>query len=396
MPSTRAHINPDILVWARKRLNADPALIARRAGTSLDIYEQWENGGKRPTIKQLQKVAKQLRRPVSHFYLEDYPDEPEPRLEMRRVFGGNPKKDTFEFSREVQDCMRRREIALQLYASLGEEPAQLPETFDIEEDPEAVGDAVRYGVLNIDDETQSSWRGRYEALRKWREALERAGVLSFQISGVELSEARGFAFAKRPLPIAAFNSKDSVRGRIFTLLHEFAHILLGRSTLHSEAPFASKDRTESWCNRVAAVILVPKSDLLELQQVRRRDAPRFWTKSEIEGLASRYKVSPSAAIRRLQTFDLINSENFAVLSEQFDSRRSADAVQTESNDSSGGNFYSNKLTQLGSLLPSLAFRSFYANQISAGDLSKVMGTKVDNLGNFEEKVMGSRYAFMEA
>ena len=396
MPSTRAHINPEILVWARRRLNADPALLAKRAGTSLEIYEKWEEGEKRPTIKQLQKVAKQLRRPVSHFYLENYPDEPEPRLEMRRVFGGSPRKDTFEFSREVQDCMRRREIALQLYTSLSEEPAQLPEPFDIYEDPEAVGDAVRYGVLDVDDETQSSWRGQYEALREWREALERAGVLSFQISGVELSEARGFAFAKHPLPIAAFNSKDSVRGRIFTLMHEFAHILLGRSTLHSETPFASNDKTENWCNRVAAVILMPRSDLLSLQQIRRSQTPRFWKDSEIEGLAGRYKVSPSAVIRRLQTFDLINSENFAVLSEQFDSRRSADAVQDDSGGSSGGNFYSNKLTQLGSLLPSLAFRSFYANQISAGDLSAVMGTKVGNLGNFEEKVMGSRYAFTEA
>lgn len=396
MQSARAHINPDILIWARKRLNADPALLAGRAGTSLDMYEKWEKGEKRPTIKQLQKVAKQLRRPVSHFYLKDYPSEAEPRLEMRRVFGGSPRKDTFEFAREVQDCIRRREIALQLHESLNEELAQLPEPFDISEDPEEIGYIVRYGVLEVDDGTQSSWRGSYEALRKWRAVLEKVGVLSFQISGVELSEARGFAFAKRPLPIVAFNSKDSVRGRIFTLLHEFAHVLLGMSTLHSETPFDSRDKTEHWCNRVAAVVLMPRSDLLSLQQIRQRKSPRLWKESEVEALANRYKISPSAAIRRLQTFDLIGSENFSVLSERFDSRRSASAVQSQSGDSSGGNFYSNRLTKLGSLLPALAFRSFYANQISAGDLSEVMGTKVGNLGNFEEKVMGSRYVFTEA
>lgn len=110
-------------------------------------------------------------------------------------------------------------------------------------------------------------------------------------------------------------------------------------------------------------------------------------------MANRYKVSPSALIRRLATFDLIASVNFSELSAEFDGRRSAEAGEDEGSSSGGGNFYANRLTQLGSLLPSLAFRSFYANEISTGDLSEVMGTKVSNLGNFEEKVMGSRYAF---
>lgn len=230
MASARAHINPDILVWARKRLNADPAVLAKRVGTSQEIYEKWEQGTRRPTIKQLRKVARQLRRPIAHFYLEDYPDESEPRVEMRRVFGGNPRADSFEFSREVQECMRRREIALQLFERLGEAPPTLPEPFDASFDPEEAGFTVRCDLLNLDDGEQSDWRGRYEALREWRALLEGVGVLSFQMSGIALSEARGFAFAKRPLPVAAFNSKDSVRGRIFTLMHEFAHILLGAST----------------------------------------------------------------------------------------------------------------------------------------------------------------------
>jgi hypothetical protein len=67
----------------------------------------------------------------------------------------------------------------------------------------------------------------------------------------------------------------------------------------------------------------------------------------------------------------------------------------EGSSDGGGNFYNTKLTQLGSLLPSLAFRGFYANAISAGDLSEIMGTKVKNLGTFEQKVMGSQYAFTD-
>ena len=79
----------------------------------------------------------------------------------------------------------------------------------------------------------------------------------------------------------------------------------------------------------------------------------------------------------------------------FDQRRSNEELSDTKDGPGGGNFYTTRLTQLGSLLPSLAFRGFYANAISAGDLSEIMGTKVKNLGTFEQKVMGSRYAFSD-
>lgn len=395
MASTRAHINPDMLVWARKRVNATPKQIARRVGTSLDVVQQWEDGEKRPTIKQLRTVAKYLERPVSHFYLDEPPDEPSPRIEMRRVFGGDPISDSFDFAREVQRCMRRRQMSLDLFERLGETPPTLPEPFDTSDDPETVAMTVRDNLLAVDVDEQVNWEGAYAALRGWREAVERAGILSFQLSGIEIEEARGFAVADRPLPVVAFNSSDSVRGRIFTLLHEVAHVLLGTSTLHSRSPFESDDETEQWCNHLAAAILIPKEDLLSLDQVRNRGRGAPWGQQQVESLVRRYGVSPAAMVRRLETFDRIASGAFHTLRETFDQRRSNEAVSDTSDGPGGGNFYNTRLTQLGSLLPSLAFRGFYANAISAGDLSEIMGTKVDNLGTFEQKVMGSRYAFSD-
>jgi len=111
----------------------------------------------------------------------------------------------------------------------------------------------------------------------------------------------------------------------------------------------------------------------------------------VEQLARRYTISPAAMVRRLDKFDRVATELSYHLRESFDRRRARSA----GDGGSGGNFYNNRLTRLGSLLPRLAFRGFYANQISAGDLSAIMGTKVDNLGTFEQKVMGSRYAFLD-
>lgn len=395
MSSARAHVNPDMLVWGRKRVNATPDQIARRVGTSLDVVQQWEAGEKRPTIKQLRTVAKYLERPVAHFYLDDPPNEPAPRVEMRRVFGRDPVTDSFNFAREVQRLVRRRQIALDLFDRLGEEPPSLPEPRDLSEDSEEMGAFLRFTLLGVEMDDQIAWQGRYEALRTWREALEQAGILSFQLSGIDIEEARGCAIAHRPLPVVAFNSSDSVRGRIFTLFHEVAHVLLGSSTLHSRSPFESDDETEQWCNRIAAAALIPKEDLLSHSQVQTQGTNAMWTKTELETLAGRYRVSPSALIRRLDTFDRIADGPFHTLREEFDGRRRSDALAGDGSGDGGGDFYNTALTRLGSLLPRLAFQGFYANAIGASELSDFMGTKVENLGTFEKKVMGTRTAFVE-
>jgi len=392
--SARAHINPDMLVWARKRVNATPERVARRVGTSLDVVKRWEAGEKRPTIKQLRTVANFLERPVAHFYLDEPPDEPDPRLEMRRVFGSDPVSDSFDFAREVQRLVRRRQVALDLFNRLGEEPPHLPEPRDPDEDPEEVGTFLRFTLLGVDMDKQVAWQGRYEALRTWREAFEQVGILSFQLSGIDIEEARGCAIANRPLPVVAFNSADSVRGRIFTLFHEAAHVLLGSSTLHTRSPYESDDETEQWCNHVAAAALIPKEDLLSRYQVEAHGENAHWGKAEIENLAGRYGVSPAALIRRLGTFDRIADQPFHTLRETFDQRRRGDALADDGG-GDGGNFYNTALTQLGSLLPRLAFQGFYANAIGASELSDIMGTKIKNLGTFEEKVMGTRTAFVE-
>lgn len=254
---------------------------------------------------------------------------------------------------------------------------------------------LRFTLLGVDVDEQIGWQDPYEGLRTWREALEQAGVLSFQLSGIDIEEARGCALAHRPLPVVAFNSSDSVRGRIFTLFHEVAHVLLGASTLHSRSPFESNDETEQWCNRVAAAALVPKDDLLSHYQVQTQGTDAMWTKTEIEALAGRYRVSPAALIRRLDTFDRIADAPFHSLREEFDGRRRSDALAEDGSGDGGGDFYNTALTRLGSLLPRLAFQGFYANAIGVSELSDIMGTKVENLGTFEQKVMGTRTAFVE-
>lgn len=390
MARTRAHINPDLFVWARKQVNADPEMLARRAGTSLDILKKWEKGEKRPTHRQLHKAADALGRSVAFFYLNEPPEEEQPRLEMRRVYARPPEKDSYEFSRQVHECMQRRALAIELYELLEEEPSRFTLRFELSQSPEDIATEIRKR-LAVSVEDQFSWKGDYEALKRWRQALEKIDVLVFQTEALPLEQARGFAVFKEILPIVAFNSYDSVRGRIFTLLHEFAHVLLGESVLHTRSVYESKQQVERWCNQLAAAILVPAESLKNRPEILEKGSSASWAEKEVTRLARKYWVSPSALIRRLKNFGYISSASFNKLRKKFDARRSTPVKKQKK--SKGGSHFNNVLARMGTKIPNLAFEGFNSGVLSTRDLSNIMGTRVASLGEFEEKITGVRHTF---
>nr|MCH9662977.1 ImmA/IrrE family metallo-endopeptidase [Gammaproteobacteria bacterium] len=84
--------------------------------------------------------------------------------------------------------------------------------------------------------------------------------------------------------------------RSFTLMHELAHLYLGQSAL-SDVHFHSSNAQESWCNRVAAELLVPLGDFKN-----RCDQNQIKEESHIAELARYYNVSELVIL--IRTYDL--------------------------------------------------------------------------------------------
>ena len=109
-------------------------------------------------------------------------------------------------------------------------------------------------------------------------------------------------------PIIVVNSSDNILARIFTLFHEYAHILLGISEIYTEEIITDR-KIEEWCNSFAAEFLIPESVVKEdpnfqvLIQLERE--------SEIlEEISKKYKVSKKAILVRLKTLSLINHKQY--------------------------------------------------------------------------------------
>jgi Zn-dependent peptidase ImmA (M78 family) len=91
---------------------------------------------------------------------------------------------------------------------------------------------------------------------------------------------------------------------MFTLAHELAHIWLGQSALSDTGPASSPTgNVETWCNRVAAELLVP---LVELRRVLGASEPI----DAVPALARSFKVSTLVILRRLLDAGAISRVQF--------------------------------------------------------------------------------------
>src|SRR6516164_8722562 len=70
-----ALVKPELLVWARKAAGLDVENAARKTQVKPQRLEEWENGGSRPTIAQVRKLADIYKRPLAVFFLEEPPAE---------------------------------------------------------------------------------------------------------------------------------------------------------------------------------------------------------------------------------------------------------------------------------------------------------------------------------
>lgn len=189
---------------------------------------------------------------------------------------------------ELRRATYRRELALEWYEDVEQSPPSVDMTAELSEDPERVGWRVRT-FLGVTFDTQFGWRSPYDALNGWRGAIEGAGALVMQMIDVPSTEARGFSLAEEPLPVACLNIKDAPNGRTFTLLHEFAHIVLRQGGLCDLDDTLSRPpellAIERFANRVAAATLLPETAILADRLVRDHEPGREWNDQDIQHLA---------------------------------------------------------------------------------------------------------------
>lgn len=386
MASMRARINPDLLTWARSTIGLSTELAAKKIGVPVHRLEEWERGDSKPTIKQLRKCAALYKRPLAAFYLSTPPQELPALHDFRRSATREAGGDSPALLYAIRDLQERREEAYELARELDESiPEFVPEA-STDEDAENVGDRIRE-LLGVSVREQESWRDPSMAFRRWREAIEEIGVLVFQFSNVEITEARGLSVHEQRLPAIAVNSKDYAAGKVFSIFHEFAHLLLRSKSIcdfeTSENAGTGDEHVEIYCNRVAAATLMPREALLNQREVASRPGRVEWPDSVLEAISRNWSVSREVVLRRLLTLNRTTSD--------FYNAKRAEFVQyyrhLQSRRQGGfAPIHRQIMAHNGARFIRLVLGAYYDHRITASEVSGLLRMKLNHLSNLESEL----------
>ena len=333
--STHVAVTQSVLAWALQRADRSYKETVKKFPKLGD----WMSGDALPSLRELEKFASFTHVSLGALIMPEPPDETLPIADMRtrdsKVIerpSGN-LLDTIDRYQQFQDWYHdyAREQGAQKLPFLGSVSTQ--------DSPHMVAHRVRELLLldQITATTPEQWR------RDIVKALEEVGVL-VMMSGIvgnnthrplSTDEFRGFCLYDVLAPLIFVNlAGESYGAQNFTLVHEFAHLLAGHSALSGGDHLLGGTSEEAWCNRVAALALLPDDALAAFDAAQSLQDYRV--------AARRFGVSAEVALHRLYGARRINEERYYEL---------LDAVRAdyggETHSSGGGNFYNTLTTRLG-------------------------------------------------
>lgn len=389
-----ALVEPALLVWARNSIGLEVVDAARKIGVTLERLEQWESGETRPTIAQLRGLAAVYKRPLGVFFLSEPPAGFQALRDFRRLPGTPVGTMSPELHVVVQRAHAVREAAIELRAIAEESIGQPPRLERASRDPEEFGAAARE-LLGVSLATQISWTDPGRSLGGWIDALAELDVLVLQVQAIPITEMRGFSVATDLLPVVVLNGADAARGRIFTLLHEVIHVLLGAEglcDLHTARSARSvDDEIEIFCNQAAAAALMPADSFANEQILQSPPTNGRWVDATVEALSERYSVSQEAVLRRLYALGLTTWEYLQEKTAEFrlayaEAREEQRRRRREAEKAGGPSYYRMKVRDLGRAYIGLALDAYHRREITGVDLFEFLEIKVSQIPKLEEEL----------
>jgi len=388
-------INPEILVWARESAGLGVEEAAQKLALTDSGKEsrgqkllEFERGSRLPTRSQLSKFAKTYRRPLVAFYMAA-PPEKAPRGEDFRSKGNEVSlRENALLDALLRDMKARQEMMRDILEDLDEAaPKDFVSSSSLTDRVEDVAQRIAT-ALGI-PRRRSDWGDSADVFfKRLRTEAERLGVfvllagdLGSYRSALTEDVFRGFAVADPVAPFIVINDHDARTARAFTLLHELAHIYIGKSGI-SGIPESVKDdsdegKVEQFCNDVAGLILLPRDFAAQrpadLSQDNRGVAERY-----IEDVAKRWMVSEPLVAFRLRRLGWISAAHYRELSNSFSERWASFKATTKAANQlkeGGPDYYVLKQSRLGDALVGFVRRSVRESRLTHTRAARILGVK---------------------
>jgi Zn-dependent peptidase ImmA (M78 family) len=373
------HINPKMITWARERNGLTIEDVAKKLKKHPEEVRKWESGQAKISYAFLEKLAyKHFKIPLAVFYFPAPPDLDDPKKAFRRL----PDYELERLSSNTLQMIRlgqayQESLLVLLPHRQGTKKIFKDLRLSVRQTKQIAFETRRY--LGITITKQFEFESAETAFKAWRHSLEQVGVFTFKDS-LKDKFISGFSLQHDQFPIIFVNNSNAHARQVFTLFHELAHILFGVSGItdidESYVQFLSPSERimEMKCNEYAAEVLVPDDAF-------RREVVRFHHADAevlIRQLARKYSVSREVILRRFLEYGVVTSSYYQHKVAQWnkDYLRLAEKA-------GGGNYYLTRLAYLGEGFARLAFRSYYAGQLSKPELANHLNMNARNVDRLE-------------
>lgn len=384
----RVDVSPKVLIWAAERSGKNNTIEEKFPKWSVWITEE-----AKPTLKQLEEVAKATFTPLGYFFL---PEPPSINLSIPhfRTIGVDvpetldPSPDLLE---SVETMERRQAWIREYLIEQGYDSLRFVGAKTLNHSPSEIAQEIRK-ELGLESGWASSCRRWEDALRMLIQKVDDARI-TVVVNGVvgnnthrklSVDEFRGFVLVDEYAPLIFINGTDGKAAQMFTLAHELAHIWLGSSAAFDlKALQPADERIEQHCNLVAAEFLVPAIELREIWSYAQSKTEPF------QQVAQYFKVSEIVAARRALDLKLISRDIFFSFYRDYVSFEKA---KKDNQDSGGGNFYSTQTFRIGRFFAETTIRATAEGKLLYSDAYRLTGLKGKTFTNFAKRLgMGVTY-----
>ncbi|MDP2796474.1 MAG: ImmA/IrrE family metallo-endopeptidase [Methanoregula sp.] len=309
--SVEVSIAPDVFRWLCGTSGWPANDIAKRIEVPEEDVRSWCEGKKKPVLPltKVEKLSEAFKRPLAAFLLSKPPEEIKTLPDFRKLPGAQG-----DFSKEthlaIRKARRLQKVRRELMENLGSDVHNKIRNRTTQDNPENVANDERVDLPV--EMAQISTSTPTKLFQIWRDWFEQKNITVLQLK-MPVEDARGFSLTDIEPYVIVVNESDAMNAKIFTLFHEYGHILLNESAVcnrdSDEIDNKKIKRIEYWCNRFAGAFLVPEDFLKKELGIETLHKTTHY--SRIAGsIANRLKISKESALMRLLTLDYISPSEF--------------------------------------------------------------------------------------
>lgn len=377
---TTANLNPQILSWARERLDLSVSEFAKKLGKTAECLTAWEIGEKLLTFNQAMHFAKQAHIPLGYLFLPEPPIEKFPLPDLRTLHGSGVHQPSAELIDLVKLMLQRQEWYKEYLRQQIVGPNQIVGSFSNNADVDGIVVDMQEKLRLITGQRgRNDWQSHYRDLVAKIEAagilVMRQAYLGHPTRRLDVTEFRGFAITDEYAPLIFVNQADAPGACLFTLIHELCHIWIGQSGI-SDGDTTTVRHGEKLCNAVAAEFLVPKKEFTQRWQNL-----EDWQEN-LTALEPIFHVSKWVLARRALSCGYISTPEYErFITAQQDAYRSR-----ESAGKGGPTYYRTKKAQISERFSKAVVGQALNSQILLRDAGQLLGMKPSNVAKFAQEL----------